>query len=236
LILFLSYLGLANVSLNDNFALMPVPVLNKIWIFRITHIANVRYALTHGLFSYGHPQADPHYINIGDSKLIQQRHDHIVPVNPPNGSLGDYVPFYFGPLSPMLLNIKTGERNITQRHQQDIVYLCCNLSNIFDLCDEWCFTDGHAKTAISTFYNNIEHIDQVDLVLAKQRYWQPIDEDPDRMRKKQAEFLIKHSVPPLCITDVVVYNQEKHTEVQQIKDESNININIHVNPKGNYYY
>lgn len=71
---------------------MPQPELNKIWIFRITHIDNIRYSLMHGLFCYGHEQADPNYINIGDTGLIRQRHDHLVGVNPPNGHLGDYVP------------------------------------------------------------------------------------------------------------------------------------------------
>lgn len=215
---------------------MPLPSLDKIWIFRITHIDNIRYALTHGLFHYGHHQADSNYINIGDSRLIQQRHDYVVSVNPPNGDLGDYVPFYFGPLSPMLLNIKTGQRNITQRHQQDIVYLCCNLEKVLKECNEWCFTDGHAKTKITTFYNDIKDLDQVDLALAGQRYWHPIDEDLDRMRKKQAEFLVKYSVPPSCISDLVVYNPERQKEVQNIKEELNININIHVNPRGKYYY
>ena len=90
----------------DIFVLMPQPDLDKIWIFRITHIDNLRYALLKGLFSYQHACADPNYINIGDSNLIQQRHDHLVKINPPNGHLGDYVPFYFGPLSPMLLKYK----------------------------------------------------------------------------------------------------------------------------------
>ncbi|AMP99602.1 hypothetical protein AY601_2717 [Pedobacter cryoconitis] len=215
---------------------MPQYELNKIWIFRITHIDNVRYALTQGLFNYGHVQADPGYINIGDSNLIQQRHDHLVRVNPPNEHLGDYVPFYFGPLSPMLLNIKTGQRNITQRHQQDIVYLYCNLESIINNCAEWCFTDGHAKTAITAFYNDIEDMDQIDLDLARERYWHPIDEDLDRMRKKQAEFLVKYSVLPNCISNIVVYNEERQVQIQQIKEELNLNLNIYINPKGRYYY
>ncbi|WP_316846531.1 DUF4433 domain-containing protein [Pedobacter psychrodurus] len=215
---------------------MPQPELDKIWIFRITHIDNLRYALLNGLFSYGHAQADPDYINIGDSNLIQQRHDHQVKINPPNGQLGDYIPFYFGPLSPMLLNIKTGQRNITQRPQKDIVYLCCNLRNIISNCGEWCFTDGHAKTAITTFYNNTDDIDQVDRGLAHERYWHATDEDLDRMRKKQAEFLVKHSVPPGCISNVVVFDAERQAQVVEIKKELNLDLNIHINPKGKYYY
>ena len=35
------------------------------------------------------------YINIGDTTLIRQRETFTVRVNPPNGTLGDYIPFYF---------------------------------------------------------------------------------------------------------------------------------------------
>jgi hypothetical protein len=77
-------------------------------VYRIVHIDNVKYLLTHGIFNRVHANADPDYINIGDSDLISKRHDYPVGVNPPGGALGDYVPFYFGRLSPMLLNIKTG--------------------------------------------------------------------------------------------------------------------------------
>lgn len=90
-------------------------------LYRIIHINNLEYALKHGLYTRCHVNADPNYINIGDSTLITQRQNHPVKIIPPGGTLGDYVPFYFGPLSPMLLNIKTGYRGIIQRSQEDIV-------------------------------------------------------------------------------------------------------------------
>lgn len=98
---------------------MPIDIA-KIWLFRIVHIDNVEYLLKNGMFTRHHALADPDYINIGDRVLINQRDDY--PVNLEGfGNLGDYVPFYFGPLSPMLLNIKTGYRGITMRPQEDIV-------------------------------------------------------------------------------------------------------------------
>jgi len=99
------------------------------------HIENVEYLLTHGMFTKNHAQADPDYINIGDTGLIAQRNDYPVGIHPPNGVVGDYVPFYFGTLSPMLLNIKTGYRGITQRPQSDIVYVVCGVSTLVDNCE-----------------------------------------------------------------------------------------------------
>ena len=89
---------------------MPGRKPDIIKIYRIVHIDNVEHLLKNGMYHRGHANADPNYINIGDSDLIAQRHDYPVGINPPGGALGEYVPFYFGPLSPMLLNIKTGYR------------------------------------------------------------------------------------------------------------------------------
>ncbi len=125
-------------------------------IYRIVHIDNIEHLLKNGMYHRGHANADPNYINIGDSDLIAQRHDYPVGINPPGGALGEYVPFYFGPLSPMLLNIKTGYRGITQRPQRDIIYIACKVSDVVRHCPNWCFTDGHAKNKITTFYNTLE--------------------------------------------------------------------------------
>jgi hypothetical protein len=211
-------------------------VPDKVWLYRIVHLENVSYILNKGLYTKNHADADPNYINIGDNKLIQQRNDYPVGVNPPNGVLGNYVPFYFGPLSPMLLNIKTGHRGIAQRHQEDIVYICCNLQAIINDCAEWCFTDGHAKDALTTFYNHIESLDNIDFNLVKERYWSNTEDYTDKMRKKQAEFLVKSSVQVSCIQNIVVYNEKTSLVIKQLVDSLQLNIKVWVNPKGNFYY
>jgi hypothetical protein len=201
--------------------------LNKTWLFRITHIDNLEYLLQHGMHERSHADADPNYVNIGDSTLIQQRNDYNVGVNPPNGQLGAYVPFYFGKLSPMLLNIKTGYRGITQRPQADIVYVSCSIANIIHSCNEWCFTDGHAKTAITTFYNDVDDLKHVDFTMVSERYWRNTVDDFDRMRRKQAEFLVKHHVPPDCVSNIVVYNDDASARVSNLVASSGKTIKVH---------
>ncbi len=205
-------------------------------IFRIVHINNVEYLLRYGMFTRDHAHADPNYINIGDSNLITQRNDYPVGINPPNGNLGDYVPFYFGPLSPMLLNIITGYRGITQRPQEDIVYIICSINTIIDQCPEWCFTDGHAKNAITAFYNHLDYLDQVDWSMVAKRYWSNTEEDFDRMRKKQAEFLVKHQVPVNCISSIVVLNEQRQSFVEEIVNRLELEIPVWVNPNNKFYY
>ena len=60
----------------NNQIVMPGQRPNTIYVFRIIHVSNVEYLLTHGIFTKQSEQADPNYINIGDSKLIAQRNDH----------------------------------------------------------------------------------------------------------------------------------------------------------------
>lgn len=78
----------------------------------------------------------PNYINIGDTKLIKQRQNFKVRIDPPDGNLGDYIPFYFAGHSPMLLNIITGNRGIQQRPQEELVYIVCKICDIIEHCPE----------------------------------------------------------------------------------------------------
>lgn len=213
---------------------MPGKIPETIWLYRIVHIDNLEYLLQHGMFHPEHSKADPNYINIGDSELIIKRNDYPVGIVPPGETLGRYVPFYFGPLSPMLLNIKTGFRGITRRPQSDIVYIVCKATDIVEKCKEWCFTDGHAKTSITEFYNNMDDIGEVDWDIVGERYWHNTEEDFDKMRRKQAEFLVKTKVPVSCFAGIGVYNEEKRILVQEIVD--NLDLDIPVRIKSSYYY
>lgn len=82
---------------------MPNEVPKKIILYRIVHWQNVEYILQHGLYHQQHALADPAYINIGHKQLIADRHEYQITNLADAGNLGEYVPFYFGPHSPMLL-------------------------------------------------------------------------------------------------------------------------------------
>lgn len=215
---------------------MPGQQPNIVRVFRIVHIDNVEYLLTHGMFTKNHAQADPNYINIGDSGLIAQRNTCPVGINPPNGVLGEYVPFYFGPLSPMLLNIKTGHRGITQRQQGEIVYIVCRVDTLVEHCEEWCFTDGHAKDRLTEFYNDLDDLNEIYWDAVSLRYWHPIEDFLDRQVRKQAEFLVKQQVPVNCISSIVVLNEARKTFVEEITTRLGLEIPVRVNPNNQFYY
>jgi hypothetical protein len=215
---------------------MPGTVPKPVWIYRLVHIDNLEYLLTNGVYTQNHPKADPNYINIGDTGLIAQRNNYPVKIAPPGGALGDYVPFYFAGHSPMLLNIKTGHRGITQRPQSELVYLCCRVDDIVANCAEWCFTDGHAKDSMTSFYNDLNDMNNVDWNAVVLQYWFPIQTFLDRQTKKQAEFLVKNEVPVKCISGLIVYDQNAHNIIHAILRKHNIQIKVHIDSKRKYFY
>jgi hypothetical protein len=86
----------------------------KALIFRIAHRDNVPWIIANGLRCRNSDIADPNFVTIGNPDLINTRHTRRVSCEP-FGTLSDYVPFYFTPFTPMLLNITTGFNGIRQR-------------------------------------------------------------------------------------------------------------------------
>lgn len=201
----------------------------------MAHYLNLEFILRHGMFSGTHPSRDPDYIFIGDSQLTQQREAFAIPIDGA-GNIGEYVAFYFCPRSPMLFNIKTGHRGITRRPQSEILYLCCRVACLNEKGADWVFTDGHAKNSLTSFYTQKADFDKVDWNLRWQRYWHNTEEDSDRQRRKQAEFLVRRHVPPECIERIVVYDEPRAAYVQKIIAELGRNVEVYVNPKGKFYY
>ena len=99
---------------------------DKIWLYRITHYLNISHILKHGLVTATSPNANLNFVSIGDRTMIQTRNDMMV-IIPPFCNLSDYIPFYFGFHSPMLLQIITGNQGVIKRAQNEIVYIISSL-------------------------------------------------------------------------------------------------------------
>ncbi len=204
-------------------------------LYRIVHLQNVEYIIKNGLYTRSSSNFDPSYIDIGDSQLIAQRHDYPAKLEG-CGNLGEYVPFYFAGHSSMLLNIKTGFRGITKRPQYEIIYIVCKLDDILSNCHEWFFTDGHAKDIFSNHFNDLEDLSMIDWDMVLEQYWRPTEDDYDRQRRKQAEFLIRDHVPVICIEQIVVKDNPRKKLIKNIMEKFNLSINVQVDTKSRLYY
>lgn len=64
-----------------------------------------------------------------------------------------------------------------------------------------------------------------------------IDEaNMDRMRRKQAEFLVKDCVPVSCVAGIIVKTADREAYVKTILSRLSIEIPIYVDSKNNYFY
>jgi hypothetical protein len=136
----------------------------------------------------------------------------------------------------MLYNIITGYRGVNKRPQSEIIYLCIKLDSIISAGLRFVFTDGHATKRLTNFYQSLEYLDQVDWSVVRGKYWNDIEEDRDRQRRKQAEFLVYERVEPSLIDAIVVINQEKCNFVKELLSQAGRNIPVHIDSKGVFYY
>lgn len=206
-----------------------------LYIYRMVHFDNIQYILSNGICTQDHAGACKEYVNIGDGDLINKRKNYPVSL-PFGGKLSDYIPFYFGGHSPMLLNIKTGYRDIEKQPQENLVFLCLEFYNVIKQCNEWCFTDGHPIDHLTEYYNRVSDLKYLDWSVISLQYWYPTPEDPDRIRRKQAEFLVKGFVPCNCITKICVYTNERKIEVENILKTLGLTIPVEVDESHKLYY
>lgn len=68
------------------------------------------------------------------------------------------------------------------------------------------FTDGHAEVALTTFFDHLGELNEVDWALMVARYWADTLQDPDRKRRRQAEFLVHEFLPWDLITGIGVHD------------------------------
>lgn len=204
----------------------------KAFIFRIIHRQNVPWALDHGLHCRHAKTADPHYVSIGNPDLIGKRDSHPVKC-PPGGTLGDYVPFYFTPGSPMLLNVKTGYNDITKRANEDIVILTSSLHHLKTCGVPFLFTDRHASLAAARFHSDSElsKLDQIDWHHLSERDFKRDPDDPGKFERYQAEALVHQHLPINALLGLVCYNDSVEASLKAEVASRGLNLKTFAKPK-----
>lgn len=152
----------------------------------------------------------------------------------PGGVLHDYVPFYFAPRSPMLYTISMGNVPSCPNGQDNVIYLVTSAEKVRDAGLGLAFADGHGIMALSQFFNDLTHLNQVDWEVMGSKMWNDTAQHPDRKRRRQAEFLVHQLLPWDLIIGIATINQENADSVQRYITAQGLNKPVRV--RRDWYY
>lgn len=196
---------------------MPVPVPSPTPIRRLVQIDNLHVCLVRG--GLHAPNSAPNdglvYKPNHDADVQAKRRASRLPCGP-RGVIHDYVPFYFGCLSPMLLRLKTGRVTGFTGGQEDLVYLVSTAQAVEDSGTGFVFSDGHGLAAFTEWFDDLARLDRVDWNMVNQKYWKDTVDDPDRQRRKQAEFLIHRFCDWSLIKAIGVIDEAAKQKVEAV--------------------
>lgn len=206
---------------------------DKALIFRITHRDNVPWILDNGLHCGNSENFDPNFVSIGNPDLIDNRKDRIVDI-PPGGPLSDYIPFYFTPYSPMMLNIRTGWGGIAKRPNQEIVILVSSLHKLADDGRVFVFSDRHAYLEMAQFYSDLTALDCIDWPRLRARKFKKDPDDPEAFERYQAEALVHEHMPVDSLLGIVCYNKAVKERFGRLLEDRDMKLKIVI--KSDWYF
>ena len=111
--------------------------MNKL-LYHITHIDNLPRIIAEGglLCDRLRVQTDVTIKGIAYQHIKDRRAKRIVPIAA-QGTLADYVPFYFAPRSPMLFTIHKGKVIGYTEGQKPVIYLVSSVDKVLELNNRW---------------------------------------------------------------------------------------------------
>jgi hypothetical protein len=170
------------------------------WVLHFTHVDNLPCIVAEGKVTCdGRARQGLTRVEVGAMEVKEVRRRRAVTAGG-GGFVGDYVPFYFAPRSPMMFRIACDHRDgVPGRYpggDRPLVYLATTVGSIVDAGLGWVATDGNAATATTRFSSVLDDLDaMVDWPLMTATRWSNTPDDPDRQRRRMAELLVRTEVP-----------------------------------------
>jgi hypothetical protein len=182
-------------------------------IYRMTHIENLPRLLEWG-GDWSQKQATTRGLSkrpIHHTNIMDARERTVIDV-PPGGVAADYVPFYFGPRSPMLYAIKNGKVDGC-KDQTEIIYLVSTAEAVAGEDLPFVFTDGHAIISYVNHFNRLDDLPKLPWDAIRAQYWNNL---VDGRCKRQSEFLVRDFFPIALVDEIGVANPKRLARVQEI--------------------
>ena len=204
-------------------------------IYHITHVQNLQSIIDcDGLGSTKWLQANSATCTSIAYETIQDQRATTPVRCGPGGTLHDYVPFYFAPRSPMLYTISRGNVANCMGGQEAVLHLVSSAQAVESAGLQFVFTNGHGIMALTDFFEDLIQLDEVDWPLMSARLWNDTVTDPDRKRRRQAEFLVREFFPLTLVHEIGVKTSTMKTKVEDILRSMSYSLRVKVVPS--WYY
>ncbi|MFT3807176.1 DUF4433 domain-containing protein [Arenimonas sp.] len=182
--------------------------LHAIPVYHITHVDNLADIVsTGGLISDILLGARPHSV-IGYDNIKRRRMTEIQVGCCPGTFVGHFVPFYYCPRSPMLYVVNQGRTGKPKGCQKDIVHLVTTVGQLVALGHQWAISDSNAGSFYAQFSTQL-----ADIGTLNWRAIQAPDWRGEVLGFKQAEFLVRDSVPWHVFNEIGCYDANAVTRV-----------------------
>lgn len=204
-------------------------------LYHFTHISNLASIAVEGLRSDAQVKASQwEPMEVGNADVKQRRRNLAVPL-PPRGRVADYVPFYFAARSPMLYIISKGDVPTYSGGQDEIVYVVTSIERVVAEHLRFVFTNRNAALDFARYGNDLQDLDDyVDWGLMEARMWNSTDDEPDRMERRMAEFLVHGHVPWSTFVGVAARTEEVCRQAENAL--GSVGGEIPVRPRPGWYF
>lgn len=168
---------------------MPKPPPEQVAIYHITDVANLP-----GILAAGGLRSDAAMIGInptviGYKHIKQRRLTELRVACCGDRFVGEFVPFYFCPRSPMLYTLNRGNVGPPAGCQRTIVHLVSTAAVGMSLGRPWAISDGNAGARYALFSNDPKALAGLNWAAIRATSWQ------GQTHSKSAEFLVADFFP-----------------------------------------
>jgi len=175
--------------------------------YYLAPIDNIASIVEKGILSFNEAK-NVHHVSIASEEVQLRREEkYALPLH-------DYANVYFAKKTPMYYVVRR------DYSQDDLCVICVN--NDILLIDGVYFTDGNAASSATKFYTDLKDLDKVfwDLFNTERCFV-----DDEEKRRKQAEVLVPHRIPPEKLQRIVAYDEKL---LKRIKDQIDRDIPIFI--------
>lgn len=187
---------------------------NPIRVYHFTHLRNLAGIVVDGIHSDATCRREGlTQVEIGSNAIRERRLELPVGAVGPGGCVGDYVPWYFGPRSPMMFTLSKNNYEYQQGFDE-VVYLVSSVPRMVHLGCEWIASDRNAALSLAEFTDDAGELgEHVSWDVIGARYWNDYVDGADL---RAAEFLVHDSVPWEAVESVVTKTAPTKTKVERL--------------------